>query len=199
MKLGLALGIMGIMAAAMPARADINPSFDSFGFNASSTTWNYTADVTADQVIVAGDYFTIYDFGNFIQGTNVQPTDWTFSAALNGVTPPGVNGPAVDDPTLMNLTWTYTGAATIPTNTLGIGFFSVQVPGVENTQFRHDFFAGYGTRMNGEDEEGTNIANIGNIVVPVVAVPEPPTMALIFGSGGLAFAGRAFLARFRRR
>ncbi len=198
MKIRLVLGIFGIVAVAMTARADINPNFDSFGFNGTTTTWNYTADVTADQVIVTGDFFTIYDFGNFIQGTNLQPTDWTFSSALTGVTPPGINGPAIDDPTLLNLTWTYTGTATIPTDTLGIGLFSVQVPGAENTQERDTFFAGYGTRMDGEDEGGTNIANVGNIVVPVVAVPEPPTMTLIFASGGLAIVGRAFLARFRR-
>ncbi len=197
MKFGLFATIAVAFTFSVTARADINPNFDSFGFAANLTTWNYTANITSDQFVVAGDFFTIYDFGNFIQGSNVQPTDWVFSSALAGVTPPGVNGPAVDDPTIMNLTWTYKGATTIPTGTT-VGKFSVDIPGAENTQFRHVHFAGWGTRIDGVDQAGTNIANVGSIVAPVIAVPEPSSMDLLFGSGALALGARALRARFRR-
>ena len=178
----------------MVARADINPNFDSAGGGEGTTNWNYTINVTAGQEVISGDYFTIYDFGNFITGSNFQPSGWTFSSALSGVTPPGIN-PAIDDPTLANLTWTYNGT-TIPTETFNIGLFGVAINGSENVQSRMSHFAGWGTRVAG-DQAGTNIANAGNIRVPA-AVPEPPTMALIFATGGLAVVGRAFLARFRR-
>lgn len=180
---------------ATAVRADINPNFDSFTGTATTTNWNYTINVTAGQEVISGDFFTIYDFGNFIPASNFQPTGWIFSSNLSGATPPGVN-PSIDNPGVANLTWTYTGQ-TIPTETFNIGLFGVAISGAENTQSQNSHFAGWGTRVAG-DQAGTNIANAGSIIVPVQSVPEPPTMALIFATGGLAVAGRAFFARFRR-
>jgi hypothetical protein len=190
-----ALTVLGILGIATAARADINPNFDSATGNGATTNWNYTINVTAGQEIVSGDFFTIYDFGNFVAGSNFQPSDWTFVSSLSGATPPGVN-PSIDNPAIANLTWTYNGP-TIPTETFGIGLFGVAISGENNTQSRNSFFAGWGTRVGG-DQAGTNIANAGSIIVPLQAVPEPPTMALIFATGGLALVGRAFFARLRR-
>jgi hypothetical protein len=191
-----ALGILSLVAGVSTTRADINPNVGSFTGTATTTGWNYTINVTTGQEIVAGDFFTIYDFGNFVPGSNVQPADWNFSSSLSGVTPPGVN-PSIDDPAIANLTWTYTGAATIPTETFNIGPFGVSITGTDNTQSQASHFAGWGTRVSG-DQAGTNIANAGSINVPLQSVPEPPTVALIFATGGIAVVGRAFIARFRR-
>jgi hypothetical protein len=188
-----ALTVLGILGIATAVRADINPNFDSTTANGANTNWNYTINVTAGQEIISGDFFTIYDFGNFIPASNFQPSGWTFASSLTGATPPGVN-PSIDNSTIANLTWTYNGP-TIPTETFGIGLFGVTINGA-NTQSRNSFFAGWGTRTTG-DQAGTNIANAGSIIVPA-QVPEPPTMALIFATGGLAVVGRAFFARFRR-
>lgn len=185
------LGILGITAV----RADINPNFDSSTSTDTTTNWNYTINVTAGQEVISGDFFTIYDFGNFIAGSNFQPAGWTFTSSLTGGTPPGVNT-SIDNPGVANLTWTYNGT-TIPTETFNIGLFGVAINGAQNTQSQNSFFAGWGTRVAG-DQAGTNIANAGSIIVPLQSVPEPPTMALIFASGGLALVGRAFFARFRR-
>jgi hypothetical protein len=189
-----ALSFLVLAVALSGARADINPNFDSFSSTATTTNWNYSINVTAGQEIISGDYFTLYDFGNFIAGSNFQPTGWTFSSGLLGATPPGINT-SIDNPGVINLTWTYNGP-TIPTETLGIGLFGVAINGAENVQTQVSHFAGWGTRVAG-DQAGANIANAGSINVPL-AVPEPPTMALIFATGGLAVVGRAFLARFRR-
>ena len=190
-----ALAILGILGIATAVRADINPNFDSWTSTDTTTNWNYTINVTAGQEIVSGDFFTIYDFGNFIPGSNFQPSGWTFASSLSGSTPPGINT-SIDNPGVVNLTWTYNGV-TIPTETFGIGLFGVAINGAQNTASRNSFFAGWGTRVAG-DQAGTNIANAGSIIVSAQAVPEPPTMALIFATGGLAIVGRAFFARFRR-
>ena len=190
-----ALVVLGILGIATAVRGDVNPNFDSWTGNDTTTNWNYTINVTAGQEIISGDYFTIYDFGNFIPGSNFQPAGWTFASGLTGATPTGINT-SIDNPGLVNLTWTYSGV-TIPTETFGIGLFGVAINGAQNTQARNSFFAGWGTRVAG-DQAGTNIANAGSIIVSAQAVPEPPTMALIVATGGLAVVGRAFFARFRR-
>jgi hypothetical protein len=189
------LAVLGILGITTAVRADINPNFDSTTSTDTTTNWNYTINVTAGQEVVSGDFFTIYDFGNFIPGSNFQPAGWTFTSSLTGGTPPGVN-PSIDNPGVANLTWTYNGT-TIPTETFNIGLFGVAINGAQNTHPQNSFFAGWGTRVAG-DQAGTNIANAGSIIVPMQAVPEPPTMALIFATGGLALVGRAFFARFRR-
>ena len=155
------LGILGITTA---VRADINPNFDSTTSSDTTTNWNYTINVTAGQEVISGDFFTIYDFGNFIAGSNFQPTGWTFSSGLTGSTPPGVNT-SIDNTGVANLTWTYNGP-TIPTETFNIGLFGVAINGAQNTQSQNSFFAGWGTRVGG-DQAGTNIANAGSIIVPL--------------------------------
>jgi hypothetical protein len=190
-----AIAVLGILGIATAVRADINPNFDSTTSTPTTTNWNYTINVTAGQEVDSGDFFTIYDFGNFISGSNFQPTDWTFSSSLSGNTPPGVNT-SIDNPGVANLTWTYNGP-TIPTETFNLGLFGVSINGAENTQSQNSFFAGWGTRVAG-DQGGTNIANAGSIIVPLQSVPEPPTVALIIAAGGLSVVGRAFFARFRR-
>src|SRR5438270_12634966 len=91
-------------AAALTARADIIPTLSGINPNGSSFAWNYASNVTVDQQVNPGDFFTIYDFGNFVSGSNSQPTNWTFSSALSGLNPSLVI--PQDNPTLMNLTWT---------------------------------------------------------------------------------------------
>ncbi len=192
MKRAFALGIIGIAASIWTARADINVNFASTSSTATATLWNYTINVTSLQEAHPGDFFTIYDFGNIIPGSNVQPAGWTFSTSLVGLTPAKINAP--DSPTILNLTWTYNGPV-IPTETLGIGPFQVAIDGPRRTQSRNSYFAGQGTLSSGPNA-GTTIGNIANVIVPT-AVPEPSTLALIFGTGGLGVIGRA-LARRRK-
>jgi hypothetical protein len=191
MKKAVAIAILGIAVAIIgSARADINANFDSTSSGPTTTFWNYTINVTASQVAPSGSFFTIYDFGSIVPNSNVQPAGWTFSTSLVGTTPNKVNAP--DDPNILNLTWTYTGA-TIPTETLGIGLFQVQIDGVGRTQFRNSYFAGLGTMSVGPNA-GSQIGNIAPIVVPVL-VPEPSTFALIAGVAGLGMIARAVARR----
>src|SRR5437764_13487482 len=66
-------------AAALTAvQADIIPTLSSASPIGSNFTWNYSTNVTVDQMVRQGDFFTIYDFGNFNAGSNIQPANWAF-------------------------------------------------------------------------------------------------------------------------
>ena len=186
------LGVLALVSGAWTVCADINVNFASTSSTSTTTLWNYTINVTSFQEAHPGDFFTIYDFGNIIPASNVQPAGWTFSTSLLGPTPAQINAP--DNPAILNLTWTYNGPI-IPSSTLGIGPFQVAIAGPGRTQFRNSYFAGQGTMSTGPSA-GSVIGNIAPIVVPR-EVPEPATFALIFGVGGLGLVGRA-LARRRR-
>lgn len=185
----IAFMFIGLVAAFSTVRADIIPSFVSAtATGGGNTVWSYQIDITSDQQVTTGDFFTIHDFGPFIPGTNMQPADWAFSSALVGKTPSGVNPP--DNPTILNLTWTYTGSATIPTGTT-LGLFSVTLAGTQfvSAPTRDAFFSAQATRGPGPNA-GTKINNVGHVPVPV---PEPSTLAL------LVMAGLSGLAVYRRR
>ena len=178
--------------AAMSVRGDIIPSFAGTSpGSGTNTVWNYTINITTDQQVTTGDFFTIYDFGPFIAGSNVQPAGWTFSSSLVTTPPFGTNPP--DSPSLANLTWIYGGATTLPSGT-SVGTFSVtQATSVfqEVPSTRSAFFAAQATRNNGN---GTKIGNVGQIPVPV-PVPEPTTLSLL----ALAGIGSAVRAMRRRK
>ena len=103
----LATAVAGIVGA----RADIIPTLSSISPSGSNFSWNYSSNVTVDQMVTQGDFFTIYDFGSFVAGSNLQPAGWTFSSSLVGTNPSLVT-PA-DNASILNLTWTYTGSTPI--------------------------------------------------------------------------------------
>src|SRR6266478_2825211 len=106
---------------ALPAARE-KPTLSSITPSGSDFTWNYSANVTVDQRVEHDDFFTIYDFGNFVAGSNTQPAGWAFSSALLGRTPPLVL--PHDDPGILNLTWTYIGKNPI-IGPAPLGIFSV--------------------------------------------------------------------------
>lgn len=190
------LSVIALMALVgiVSARADIIPSFGGTSpGTGTNTVWNYSINITSDQVVTAGDFFTIYDFGPFILGSNTQPTGWTFSSSLT--TPPPANTNPPDNPTLANLTWTYTGSTTIPTGT-NLSGFSVTQPTSsfqEVPSMKIGFFAAQATRNTGPNA-GSKINNVGNVPVPI-PVPEPTTLSLL----ALAGAGSVLRAIRRRK
>ena len=182
------LGIICIALTFQAARGDLIPSFDSAFAFGNNAVWNYTANVVDLTEVQTGDFFTIYDFGNFIPGSNSQPVGWALTASLVGNTP-GQTLPT-DNPSLLNLTWTYDGP-TISGPSPDIGVFRVTVAGPVS-MLGTSQFASQSTRSTGPDA-GTKLQNIGAIPVPV-AIPEPGTIALLTIGG--VFLGRSI---FRRR
>jgi len=161
-------------ATVLAARGDVIPTLSGTSPVGSNFTWNYSANVTVDQSVQHGDFFTIYDFGNFVSGSNNQPAGWTFSSSLTGKNPPLVK--PIDSASILNLTWTYTGSAPI-NGSSPLGMFSIEA---RTNQLRTSDFAAEATRNTGPNT-GTKVDNIGNISVPV---PEMSALLPIFSVCG---------------
>src|SRR5437899_7957823 len=184
MRKACVLGLVLFGSISFIARGDIIPTLDSVTGSSPSFTWNYAANVTVDQTINAGDFFTIYDFGTIAPGSNTQPTGWTFSQALVGPTA-ALTSPT-DNPNILNLTWTYSGVTPI-VGSASLGIFSVVT---STDQLKTGQFTAQATRSSGP-EAGTKISNIGNVTVPV---PEPSALLPIIG-----VCAAAPLSTLRRR
>jgi hypothetical protein len=177
--------VLGVTVLA--ARGDVIPTLSGTSAIGSNFTWDYSANVTVDQNVQKGDFFTIYDFGNFVAGSNNQPVGWTFSSSLVGTNPSLVK--PKDNPSILNLTWTYTGATPIH-GSAALGIFSIVA---DTNQLRTSDFAAQGTRNTGPNT-GTKIDNIGRISVPV---PEMSALLPILSvcSAGLLSLLPGFLRR----
>jgi len=187
MRKGYILSLVAFSAMTFATYADVIPLLSSITPSGSDFTWNYSASVTVDQRVEHGDYFTIYDFGNFALGSNTQPVGWVFSSALVGVTPPLVL--PFDDPSILNLTWTYIGQTPI-VGPAALGIFSINT---DTNQLRTADFASEATR-NGGPNDGTKIDNVGNVSVPV------PEMSALLPILSVCSAGLlALLPSFLRR
>ena len=167
-----------IAAGIVSSRGDVIPTLTSTSPTGADFTWNYTTNVTVDQMVQKGDFFTIYDFGNFLSGSNIQPTGWAFSSSLTGANPSLVT--VADNVSIANLTWTYNGDTPINGSNL-IGIFSVAT---DTNQLRTSDFAAQATRSTGATA-GTKIDNVGTINVPI---PEPATLLPILSICGAAVA-----------
>ena len=167
------------LLAIASARADVIPTLTSTSPTGANFTWNYTTNVTVDQMVQKGDFFTVYDFGNFLAGSNIQPANWTFSSSLIGTNPSLVT--VNDNNSILNLTWTYNGDTPISGSAL-LGVFSVVT---DTNQLRTADFAAEATRSTGPNA-GTKIDNVGTISVPI---PEFSTLLPILGVCGAAIAG----------
>jgi hypothetical protein len=186
----------GIVAAAFaaPAHAGIIPASVTVTPEASNFRWTYSIVLPTDMKLQAGDYFTIYDFGGLVPGSNSQPTDWAFSSAKVGPVPSGLN--PVDNGSIDNLTWTY-GGATIPTGQVGLGnFWAVSSVGDSTTVAF--------TAQNPQASTGQIDRNIVDTLAPAPPssggapppVPEPTTLAL--AALGMPLMGAARLLRRKK-
>ena len=183
--------LIGLVTAVAAVRADIIPSFAGTSpGGGTSTVWNYTINITSDQQVTTGDFFTIYDFGPFVANSATAPAGWTFSSSLLTAAPPNTTPP--DNPSLENLTWTYNGA-TLPAGTHQTGFSITQATTLfqQVPTTRNGYFAALATR---NDSGMTKISNVGQIPVPV-PIPEPTTLSLL----ALAGVGSALRAIRRRK
>jgi hypothetical protein len=178
---------------ASPATAGIIPASVTVTPEAGNFRWTYAIVLPTDMKLQAGDYFTIYDFGGLVPGTNMQPADWNFSSAKIGLVPTGLL--PVDNPEIDNLTWTYNGATTA-TGQLGLGnFWAVSTSG--------DSVAVAFTAQNPQASTGqidrnlvSTLAPSAGPVDPPSGVPEPTTMAL--AALGLPMLGAARLIRRKK-
>jgi hypothetical protein len=163
------LGLVLLGSGILIARGDIIPTLSSISGSNPNFTWNYSANVTVDQTVNTGDFFTIYDFSSIMPTTTTQPAGWTFSTALLGPTAPLTT--PTDNPSLWNITWTYSGAPI--SGSAALGMFTVVT---STDQLKTGQFTAEATKSN--DPTGSKVSNIGSVSVPV---PESTALLPIIG------------------
>lgn len=184
MKKAFILGLVTFATSGLVAYGDIIPTLDSVTGSAPNFSWNYKANVTVDETVNTGDFFTIYDFSSIMPTSTTQPSGWTFSTALVGPTPGLVN--PTDNANMWNLTWTYSGNAIA--GAAALGTFSAVT---STDQLKMGQFTAEATRSGAP--ANTKIDNIGNVSVPV---PEATSLLPLIGVCGAALF---FVPRLRRQ
>src|SRR5205814_4797095 len=101
------LGLLALAGMAFTAKGSIGLEEPSITGSNGTFSWNYSGTIFQGETITPGSFFTIFDFGTITQGSDSEPSGWSFSTNLAGTTPIGT--PTIkDDPNVLNLTWTYT-------------------------------------------------------------------------------------------
>jgi len=203
-------GLTAFLALAMSsaAHAALIAQFTGTTPSGSNTSYNYNLvfstqggdrleagnGTIAPGAVGSADFITLYDVGlnspspagNFVMATAGPGFDLTLqNAGINaGQTQP------LDDPTLTNVTYRYTGP-TLITDTVIPGF-SIVVNNNDGTVLRQ--FTGQFTDNIGP-ELGTKVSEIGRVAVPAaVSIPEPASVMMgLMGALGLVARRRRSL------
>lgn len=182
------LAAFAAVASPSTARGGLLPVSVSVIPDGGNFRYSYSVILTSDSQLLTGDFFTIYDFAGLIAGSNSERADFTFSTSLMGPTP-GRLAP-IDDPGIINLTWTYSGPD-IRVGKEGLGNFMVIS---EFGQTTDGFFTAQTHRQfDGKLDNNITSTNIPVPEAPPPVVPEPATLALV--GLGLPLVGVARLIR----
>lgn len=163
-------------------RADIIPVFNATAAIVGGTQFSYNVVIPSGSKVKTGDYFTIYDFHGYIAGSAFAPVDWTISEQLTGITPSGIDPSAFsgDDPTVINLTFEYTGAPDLVGEINPVG--GVGAFGADSTFSLTNDFGTYAANSHkhnpGKPDDDTNQQNAGFVVTPN-AIPEASTLMIL--------------------
>lgn len=182
------------MFAAGTANASIIPTLTSGPTPIGSGLFEYAYEATlaSDQALFDGSYFTLYDFDGFA-GVGAVAAGWTASTAFVGVTPSDVL--PVDDPGMINITFTYSGPTlnfdADPANNVELTF----APFVLRSTLSglgFDSFTAQAVKNDGL-ARGTLVSTIGSYASPGGVIPEPATWAMLIV--GFAMVGTSMRRR----
>lgn len=174
-------------AGLLPVQVTVMPDAGNFRYT-------YAVVLTSDSRLEPGDFFTIYDFAGYVDGSATAPSGFTLSTSNTGQTPVGTV--PNDNADILNLTWTYDGPSIIA-GQVGLGNF-IAISVFETTMNSH-FTARSHRQVDGQVD-----SNITETLVPTgldggtpPVVPEPATLALV--ALGLPMVGAVGWVRRRRR
>ena len=113
-----AVAIVVCVAGVLPARAGIEPRFRiAFAGEETPITYVYELRLVAGRLVPGSSisqHLTMYDIPRLLTGSTSQPPGWTATIQSTGVDADEVPRRGRDDaPRYLNVTWTYTGTATI--------------------------------------------------------------------------------------
>ena len=167
-----ALAACALALAAAPARAGLLPVSVTITPEADKFRWTYAIVLPTDSQLVAGDYFTIYDFGGLVSGSATAPDGWSVLVDKPNSTPARLN--PQDDTSIPNLTFTYSGPTI--TGQLGLGnFWASSSSGQSSASF---FTARTHRTSDGRVDSNITETTVPVPVAPPSGVPEPATLAL---------------------
>lgn len=126
--------------------------------------YTYGVQLTSSSLLQKGDGFVIYDFDGFVDGSNLQPSDFIFSTSMTGGSL-GLDIPD-DDASIPNLIFTYDG----DTPLFGEAFLGEFSAATGSTGEGNSQFAGSSTF---EDAEG-NIFPEDNVTPTIAPVAGDP-------------------------
>jgi hypothetical protein len=190
------------MAMATGSSAAIIPSLDFVTPVASEYQYFYSATLAGDQGLVPGSRLVIFDFAGYVAGSisaGIYTADLlaTVENTSTLLPPPG----QTDDPTLVNLVFTWRGA---PFLASGGPFADVDFAGLSarstfNTT-RLGAFSAQAVTNSGlaTGEDAFNTGRVAVAVGPRITVPEPSTWALMilgFGAAGAVVRRRQSAAQ----
>lgn len=182
MRYSIALAVFAMWGLLLgsDARADIIPVFNAVTPLGGDTEFSYTVSIAAGSRVNKGDYFTIYDFDGYIAGSDFAPVDWSFSVQNIGITPAGQI--VSDSPGIQNLTFTYTGFATLfgpISNVGGIGAFGAD--STFSAAFKNGQYASQSHILDpGNPDDNTVRSDSGKTVIPFGSFgAEPSSIVLL--------------------
>lgn len=162
----------------MDARATLTPFLLDW---TPGTSIAYGVDLTSGH-LQAGDGFTIFDVGEFTSVLDL-PEGWTLSSTGNTHNPWGTDPAGPDDPTVVNLTFTYDGA--IVHQEFGRSTYSPFLVGTTAAQLSVNEWTSRDHAL--EEVEGVYVPGVphtDSIFTPAApGVPDGGTTVLLLGTG----------------
>jgi hypothetical protein len=192
----LLLAAAAVLCTATAGHASIIPTLMTVTPEGDLFRYTYQGTLVGDQGVKPGSKLVIFDFAGFAGGLTAPPGEITATTEFTSGALSLLSPDFTDDPTVLNLAFTYTGP---PVHTTGGPYEDIQFTLSALSTFNttvNDGFAAIAVKNNDGSATGTTTVNAGAVRVPIAtAVPEPATWGLMI----LGFGGVGAMVRTRRR